>query len=116
MFIYFLLYTDVTNGYCLLFLVPNPPRNLTAIKVTNSSIYIRWLPPIDSLYSGYTLRYRTNANSTWVEQTLPNSLTEKKIDNLVPGEKYIIRVNSVSYRAEPTKLQQIIQTVRKCSL
>ncbi len=92
---------------------PNPPRNLTAVRVSNSSIFIRWLPPINSLYSGYILRYRTNDNDTWSEISLPNSLTEKEVTNLLPGEKYIVRVNTVSYRAEPTNPQQIIQTVRK---
>jgi receptor-type tyrosine-protein phosphatase beta len=44
--------------------------------------------------------------------SLPQSPTEKEISNLSPGEKYIIRVNTVSYRAEPSNPQQIIQTVR----
>lgn len=91
---------------------PNPPRNLTVSRVSNSSIHLRWLQPHSSLYSGYVLRYRTNDNSTWTEEFLPNSPTEKELANLTPGERYIIRVNTVSYRTESSNHQQIIQTVR----
>ena len=95
------------------FLVPNPPRNLTALRVSNSSIYIRWLPPVNSLYSGYIVKFRTDGNGTWNELQLPDTVTEKEITDLSPGERYIIRVNSVSYRVEASNYQQISQTVRK---
>ncbi|CAG7729269.1 unnamed protein product [Allacma fusca] len=91
---------------------PNPPRNLTALKVSNSSIFVRWLPPVKSLYSGYVVRYRTDDNGTWNEFHVADTVTEKEITDLSPGERYIIRVNSVSYRVEAANFQQIIQTVR----
>lgn len=91
---------------------PNPPRNLSVARVSNSSIYLRWLQPHSSLYSGYVLRYRTNDNSTWTEEILPTTPTEKELTNLTPGERYIIRVNTLSYRTESSHPQQIIQTVR----
>lgn len=95
---------------------PNPPRNLSVARVTNSSIHLRWLQPHSSLYSGYVLRYRTNDNSTWTEEFLPSSPTEKELTNLTPGERYIIRVNTVSYRTEAVHAQQISQTVRPSSV
>jgi hypothetical protein len=36
--------------------VPRPPRNLTIEKVTSNSVLVHWEPPLDSLYSEYSIR------------------------------------------------------------
>ena len=36
--------------------VPHPPRNLTIEKVTSNSVLVHWEPPLDSLYSEYSIR------------------------------------------------------------
>ena len=35
---------------------PNPPRNLTILKVQNNRLTLKWLPPVNSLYTGYVVR------------------------------------------------------------
>ncbi|ODM90113.1 Tyrosine-protein phosphatase 10D [Orchesella cincta] len=57
---------------------PTPPRNLSVADVSNSSIHLKWLQPHNSLFSGYVLRYRTNDNSTWVEEQLPSSRRRRR--------------------------------------
>ena len=36
--------------------VPHPPRNLTIEKVTSNSVLVHWEPPLDSIYSEYSIR------------------------------------------------------------
>jgi len=36
--------------------VPHPPRNLTIEKVTSNSVLVRWEPPLDSIFSEYSIR------------------------------------------------------------
>lgn len=97
---------------CLYYTVPNSPRNLTSVRVSNSSIYLKWLPPLNSLYSGYAIRYRTNDNETWTDLHIPDTQTDKEVKDLSPGEKYIIRVSAVSYKVESAPPLQVIQTTR----
>ena len=35
---------------------PNPPRNLTILNVQDNKLTLKWLKPLNSLYSGYTVR------------------------------------------------------------
>jgi receptor-type tyrosine-protein phosphatase beta len=35
---------------------PNPPRNLTITKVDNNKVTLSWLPPQESLYTGFVIR------------------------------------------------------------
>ena len=36
---------------------PNPIRNLTIARVIDNKITLAWLPPQESLYTGYVIRY-----------------------------------------------------------
>ena len=47
---------------CLSYLAPDgPPRNLTAVSNSSASVYLTWLPPLESLQNGdikeYKIRY-----------------------------------------------------------
>lgn len=46
---------------------PNPPRNLTIQKVANNKVTLSWLPPQDSLYTGYVIRWEFSLNITYVQ-------------------------------------------------
>ncbi|ODM90168.1 Tyrosine-protein phosphatase 10D [Orchesella cincta] len=99
---------------------PNPIRNLSASTSGGnvSTLHLRWMPPHNSLYSGYLIRWRTNENTTWTEEFLGSSTSpqEKFLGGLVPGEKYIIRVNSISQKTESGSPQQVIQSVKPSSI
>jgi len=37
---------------------PNPVRDLQVARVDGSAVTLAWRPPVDSLYTGYVIRYR----------------------------------------------------------
>ncbi|XP_070491352.1 tyrosine-protein phosphatase 10D isoform X3 [Chironomus tepperi] len=90
---------------------PNPPRNMTIEKVTSNSVLVHWLPPENSIYTEYSIRYRTESDKQWVRLPSVNS-TEADVTDMTPGEKYTIQVNAVSYGVESPNPQQFNQTVR----
>ncbi|CAL8067890.1 unnamed protein product [Orchesella dallaii] len=94
---------------------PNPIRNLSvASNSSTSTLHLRWMPPHNSLYTGYLLKWRTNENTTWNEEFFSSSTSpqEKILSGLVPGEKYIVRVNSISHKTESNSPLQLIQGVK----
>lgn len=90
---------------------PYPPRNLTIEKVTSNSVLVRWEPPKDSLFSEYSIRYRTEEQNVWVKLP-PVKVSEAEVADMTPGEKYLIQVNTVSFGVESTGPQEVNQTVR----
>ena len=40
---------------------PNPIRNLTIARVIDNKITLAWLPPQESLYTGYVIRFGLDA-------------------------------------------------------
>ncbi|XP_042228695.1 tyrosine-protein phosphatase 10D-like isoform X1 [Homarus americanus] len=89
---------------------PNSIRNLTIIDTTNTSVSLAWRVPIESLFTHYIVRYRTVETSNWLELPAINT-TSAVVDNLQPGERYIIQVRSVSHRVESFTPQEVEQTV-----
>ncbi|XP_069691312.1 tyrosine-protein phosphatase 10D isoform X2 [Periplaneta americana] len=90
---------------------PHPPRNLSIEKVTSNSVLVRWERPLDSIFSEYSIKYRTEDNDQWVKLS---SVTEQEavVEDMTPGEKYRIQVNTVSYGVESNQPQEVTQTVR----
>ncbi|XP_059616511.1 tyrosine-protein phosphatase 10D isoform X1 [Phlebotomus argentipes] len=90
---------------------PNSPRNMTIEKVTSNSVLVRWMPPIQSEFSDYSIRYRTESERQWIRLPSVKS-TEADVTDMTPGEKYTIQVNTVSYGVESPNPQHVNQTVR----
>nr|CAD7427319.1 unnamed protein product [Timema monikensis] len=90
---------------------PHPPRKLSIEKVTSTSVLVRWEPPLDSLFSEYSIRYRTEDDPAWVKLP-PVKETEAEVADMTPGEKYLIQVNTVSFSVESTRPQEVNQTIR----
>ncbi|XP_028520350.1 tyrosine-protein phosphatase 10D isoform X3 [Apis cerana] len=92
--------------------LPHPPKNLIIEKVTTgNTVVVRWEAPTDSLYSEFSIRYRTEDDPRWVK--LPSVReTEAEVADMTPGEKYTIQVNTVSYGVESLYPLQVNHTVR----
>ncbi|XP_017888452.1 tyrosine-protein phosphatase 10D isoform X1 [Ceratina calcarata] len=91
--------------------LPHPPKNLSIEKVTSNTVVVHWEAPIDSLYSEFSIRYRTEDDPRWVK--LPSVReTEAEVADMTPGEKYTIQVNTVSYGVESLHPLQVNHTVR----
>lgn len=84
---------------------------MTIEKVTSNSVLVHWLPPENSIFTEYSIRYRTDSDRQWVRLPSVNS-TEADVTDMTPGEKYSIQVNTVSYGVESPNPQQFNQTVR----
>lgn len=95
----------------LSFTDPNSPRNMTIEKVTSNSVLVHWSPPENSIFTEYSIRYRTESDKQWVRLPSVNS-TEADVTDMTPGEKYTIQVNTASYGVESPNPQQVNQTVR----
>ncbi|KAG8237365.1 hypothetical protein J437_LFUL017488 [Ladona fulva] len=89
---------------------PNPPRNLTIEKVTSNSVLVRWEPPLNSLFSEYAIRYRTEEDERWVRLP-PVRQNEAEVTDMTPGEKYVVQVNTVSYGVDSNEPQQVTQII-----
>ncbi|XP_071875823.1 protein tyrosine phosphatase 10D isoform X5 [Bombus fervidus] len=91
--------------------LPHPPKNLSIEKVTSNTVVVHWEAPTDSLYSEFSIRYRTEDDPRWVK--LPSVReTEAEVADMTPGEKYTIQVNTVSYGVESLYPLQVNHTVR----
>ncbi|XP_069999561.1 tyrosine-protein phosphatase 10D [Penaeus vannamei] len=89
---------------------PNPVRNLTISSATNSTVILSWLPPIESLFSHYNIRYRPVETGDWIVLP-PVNKTSVVIDSLQPGERYLIQVRSVSHNVESFTPEGVEHTV-----
>uniref|UniRef100_A0A1B0GHW2 protein-tyrosine-phosphatase n=2 Tax=Lutzomyia longipalpis TaxID=7200 RepID=A0A1B0GHW2_LUTLO len=103
--------SDVNSRQENMRLYPNSPRNMTIEKVTSNSVLVRWMPPIQSEFSEYSIRYRTESERQWIRLPSVKS-TEADVTDMTPGEKYTIQVNTVSYGVESPNPQHVNQTVR----
>ncbi|KAK1120751.1 Tyrosine-protein phosphatase 10D, partial [Melipona bicolor] len=91
--------------------LPHAPKNLSIEKVTSNTVVVHWEAPTDSLYSEFSIRYRTEDDPRWVK--LPSVReTEAEVADMTPGEKYTIQVNTVSYGVESLYPFQVNHTVR----
>lgn len=89
---------------------PKSPENLQAVGATNSTVLLTWSPPTESLVDNYIVKYRPVKSSFWREITVSN-ITSSEIRDLVAGERYVIRVSTVSNRVESPDLREIEQTM-----
>ena len=60
----------------------------------------------------YDVRYRTDIK--WYKLP-PVRANEAEVTDMIPGEKYVIQVNTVSFGVESTEPLEVTQTVRKYS-
>ena len=93
---------------------PNSIRNLTIEDVVDNKITLSWLPPQESLFTGYIIRYRPYGDDkpkSWSEIT-DITETEYELRDLPPGEQFEIEVNSVSHHVESTKPLKVTQTIK----
>lgn len=96
----------------IIFLVPHPPKNLSIEKVTSNTVVVHWEAPTDSIFTEYSIRYRTEDDPRWVK--LPSVRdTEAEVADMTPGERYTIQVNTVSYGVESLYPLQVNHTVSK---
>ncbi|XKL59004.1 hypothetical protein PGB90_000020 [Kerria lacca] len=91
---------------------PRPLNNLTVKKVTNNSVVVLWQEPIDTIFSEYSIRYRTEEKEKWIKLPSVKDTTEAEILDLTPGEKYFIQINTASYGVESIHPLQMNHTVR----
>ncbi|XP_046394393.1 tyrosine-protein phosphatase 10D isoform X1 [Ischnura elegans] len=89
---------------------PNPPRNLTIEKVNSNAVLIRWEPPLYSLFSEYAIRYRTEEDGRWVRLPAVRD-NEAEVTDMIPGEKYVVQVNTVSYGVDSIEPQEVTQII-----
>jgi len=73
-------------------------------------VVVHWGAPTDSIFTEYSIRYRTEDDPRWVK--LPSVRdTEAEVTDMTPGEKYTIQVNTVSYGVESLYPLQVNHTV-----
>ncbi|KAK6628641.1 Tyrosine-protein phosphatase 10D [Polyplax serrata] len=90
---------------------PHPPKNLSVERVASNSVVLKWKPPVNSIFTEYLVKYRTEDDERWMKQ-YPLKQTESAVTNMTPGEKYIIQVNTLSFGTESNEPLQTSQTVR----
>lgn len=89
---------------------PRSPESVQISRVTNSSIFLSWVPPQNSLLDHYTVKFKTIDSHFWREINGINSTTTE-LKDLEAGERYLIEVISVSNKAESTEPKEIEQTM-----
>ena len=66
--------------------LPNPPRNLSIQSVDDNNITLSWIPPSDSLFTEFVIRYRAYATAQpWTEVTVSRNATSYVLQGLPPG-------------------------------
>ena len=93
---------------------PNPIRDLEIEKVVDGKVHLKWLPPQNSLFTGYIIRYRTYGSDSPVGPwtTISDIVdSEYLLESLSPGEQFEIEVNSVSHHVESTEPKSVKQTI-----
>lgn len=101
-------YQYIINFYIL---DPNQPRNVTIEKVTSNSVLVHWSAPMNSAFTEYSIKYRTESEKLWIRLPSVKS-TEADVTDMTPGERYTIEINTVSYGVESPYPQHVNQTVR----
>ncbi|XP_054160491.1 tyrosine-protein phosphatase 10D-like isoform X2 [Oppia nitens] len=90
--------------------VPQSPDKFQIAMHTNSSLSLTWSSSTESLVDHYIIRYRPIGSSVWRELTPINS-TSYEIKDLTAGQKYVVRVSSVSNKAESPDIREVEQTL-----
>ncbi|XP_035826277.1 tyrosine-protein phosphatase 10D [Aplysia californica] len=112
--------------------VPLPVQNLT-LTAEGRDLRITWAPPSSGLWDSYTVRYRPvlrNPASVFLLRTASHDQRSVRITELFPGEKYQVKVVTISNDLEsesmeahtvldplpPTSLAQLGDTTTPTSL
>lgn len=91
-------------------IMPKSPESLQIVKASNSTVILTWLAPKDSLIDNYIVRYRPISSTLWREMAITN-ITSNEVTDLMPGEKYILKVNTISNKVESVDAKEIEQTM-----
>ncbi|KAF7495092.1 Tyrosine-protein phosphatase 10D [Sarcoptes scabiei] len=102
------LYSDPHSYFQTIF--PRPPETLHVAKHSNSTLKLFWSAPNNSLVDHYIARYRPTRQTIWRDLGIVNT-TSIEIKNLIAGERYTVRVSSVSNRAESPDIREIDETM-----
>lgn len=89
-------------------LPPRPPGPPHVVKTSNSSVLLTWARPSDTLFDHYFVRYRVVGSSLWREMNVTNA-TSTEIRDLIAGERYEFKVNTVSFNVESPSVQDVEQ-------
>ncbi|XP_064488977.1 tyrosine-protein phosphatase 10D-like isoform X2 [Ornithodoros turicata] len=89
---------------------PRPPQKLQIVKASNATLTLSWSAPANSLVDHYTVRYRPTESSFWREAGVINT-TSTELEDLVAGERYIVRVATVSNKVESIETQELQHTL-----
>ena len=66
--------------------LPNPPHNLSVGNVDDNNITLSWVPPSDSLFTEFVIRYRPYATAQpWTEVTVSRNASSYVLQGLPPG-------------------------------
>ncbi|XP_048512259.1 tyrosine-protein phosphatase 10D isoform X3 [Athalia rosae] len=99
--------------------LPHPPKNLSIEKVEINktfSLLVKWEPPTDSMFTEFAIRYQTDDDTNWHKFASVNNTTEAEIHDMTHGERYTIRVNTVSFGVESLESLQVNQTIEPKSV
>ncbi|XP_015786402.1 tyrosine-protein phosphatase 10D [Tetranychus urticae] len=89
---------------------PLPPGGPQIAKASNSTVILTWTQPNQSLVDHYIVRYRPVGSTFWREMGVIN-ITSTEIRDLVAGERYVFRVNTISNKVESPDVREIEQTM-----
>lgn len=89
---------------------PRPPQNLQIAKASNATLTLTWSAPANSLVDHYAVRYRPTESSFWRDVGAVNT-TSTELENLTAGERYVVRVATVSNKVESSETQELEQTL-----
>ena len=90
---------------------PRPPLDFRLVNAANSSAELAWRRP-PGLLDGYVLRYRTGSAAGWTERWLPAEQTNVRLNDLLPGERYIFRLQTISSKFESVELAELQQSLQ----
>ncbi|XP_028968340.1 tyrosine-protein phosphatase 10D [Galendromus occidentalis] len=90
--------------------VPRPPNNLLVTKASNTSMILTWISPVNSIVDHYNVLIRASSSDTWKDLGFVNTTTFE-MNDLIAGEKYSVKVNAVSNKAESQNSPVIEQTM-----
>lgn len=92
--------------------LPNPPHNLSVGNVDDNNITLSWVPPSDSLFTEFVIRYRPYATAQpWTEVTVSRNASSYVLQGLPPGEQFEIQLDTVSQHVPSGKPVQTTQII-----
>lgn len=89
---------------------PKKPRGMQVVKASSTNMIVVWTVPLGSLYDHFNVRYKPIGSAFWREMGFVNT-TSCEIKDLVPGEKYVVQVSTVSKKVESLDAEDIEQTM-----